>query len=191
MTYTTPPERDSRPRDGRENKKDVMIKINHQAGAVGALQLLGLLLVLMVAWLLWSGLYKPLLLILGLFSCLLSLWLARSMGFFRHALPLRSLLRLPVFWGWVLREVIKSSIDVARAVLSPSLPISPTLVELDAGETTAAGKVIVGNTITLSPGTVTIDLHEDRMLVHCLNRQAAEELLSSETQRRTGKLGIR
>ncbi len=144
----------------------------------------------MTTWLLWSGLYKPLLISLGVFSCSLSLWLAQRTGFFRHALPIRSLLRLPALWWWLLIEVIKSSIEVARIILSPSLPIQPELVEFTTTEKTNSGKVILGNSITLSPGTVTIDVDEDRLLVHCLTSNTANELRSREVERRIEKLEI-
>ena len=100
------------------------------------------------------------------------------------------LLRLPAYWWWLLGEVIKSSLEVARLVLSPSLPISPTMVELTTTEASDVGKVILGNSITLSPGTVTIDVHEDRLLVHCRTRESALVLLEQEAQRRTSQLGI-
>ena len=162
----------------------------YERGAVRPLHLAGLLLVLGFSWLAWSGIYKPLLLWLGLFSCLLSLWLAQRMGFFRHVIPLRTMLRLPGYWMWLLREVVSSSIEVARIVLNPSLPISPTMVELTTTEATEAGKVILGNSITLSPGTVTIDLHKNRLLVHCLTRESALGLLDQEAQRRTARLEV-
>jgi multicomponent Na+:H+ antiporter subunit E len=145
---------------------------------------------LLVSWVLWSGIYKPLLLWLGLFSCLLSVWLAQRMGFFRHPMSLRSLLRLPAHWWWLLGEIIRSSVEVARVVLSPSLPISPTVVELTTTEATDAGKVILGNSITLSPGTVTIDVHQDRLLVHCLTQRSALQLQDPEVQRRIARLGL-
>ena len=154
------------------------------------LQLAALLLILMVSWLLWSGLFKPLLIGLGVFSCLLSLWLAKRMGFFRHAMPLHALLRLPALWWWVLKEVIKSSIEVARIVLSPTMRIQPTVVELTTAEKTDSGKVILGNSITLSPGTVTIDVHKDRLLVHCLTDTSAAGLRSGEAERRVARLGL-
>lgn len=154
------------------------------------LQLAALLLILMASWLLWSGLFKPLLIGLGLFSCLLSLWLAQRMGFFRHAMPLRSMLRLPALWWWVLKEVVKSSLEVTRVVLSPAMPIQPRVVALDSGEQTDSGKVILGNSITLSPGTVTIDVHENRLLVHCLTANSARGLRSGEAERRVAKLGL-
>jgi multicomponent Na+:H+ antiporter subunit E len=159
-----------------------------QRGVALPLQLAGLLAILLVSWVLWSGIYKPLLLWLGLFSAVLSAWLGHRMGFFRHPIPPRALLRLPRFWAWLLGEVIRSSIDVARIVLSPSLPISPTTVDLTITESTEAGRVILGNSITLSPGTVTIDVHGDRMLVHCLTRESAEALQGMEVQRRTERL---
>jgi len=145
---------------------------------------------LLVSWVLWSGIYKPLLLWLGLFSCLLSVWLAQRMGFFRHPMSLRALLRLPAHWWWLLGEIIRSSVEVARVVLSPSLPISPTVVELTTTEATDAGKVILGNSITLSPGTVTIDVHQDRLLVHCLTQRSALQLQDPEVQRRIARLGL-
>lgn len=167
-----------------------MSDIRSQAGASRALHLGSLFLTLVVSWVLWSGIYKPLLLWLGLASCLLSVWLAQRMGFFLHPMPLRALLRLPLHWWWLLREVTKSSFEVARVILSPSLPISPTVVELTTTEPTDSGKVILGNSITLSPGTATIDVHKDRLLVHCLTRDSAMELKKGEAQRRTARLAI-
>ena len=157
-------------------------------GTARPLQLAGLLLALVVSWLLWSGIYKPLLIGLGLFSCLLSAWLAQRMGFFRHLLPPRALLRLPMYWLWLLKEVTRSSIDVARVVLSPSLPISPTMVELPTSKTSEAGRVVLGNSITLSPGTVTIDMDGETLQVHCLTRESAVDLLELEAQRRVARL---
>ena len=154
------------------------------------LQMAGLLVILMVSWALWSGIFKPLLLWLGLFSAVLSVWLAHRRGFFSHVFPLRALLRLPAFWWWLLREVIKSSIDVARIVLTPSLPISPKMIELTTSEPTDVGKVILGNSITLSPGSVTIDVDGARLLVHCLTRESAQALEGMEVQRRTARLGM-
>ncbi len=153
-------------------------------------QLAGLLLILLISWLLWSGIYKPLLISLGVFSCLLSLWLANRMGFFRHVMSLPSLLRLPALWWWVLQEVIRSSLDVARIVLSPSLPIQPEVVKLTTSETSDSGKVILGNSITLSPGTVTIDVDDNVLLVHCLTAKSAAGIRDGEVERRTAKLGL-
>ncbi|KAA1189509.1 sodium:proton antiporter [Pseudohalioglobus sediminis] len=147
-----------------------------------------LLLVLAVSWVLWSGLYKPLLLGLGVFSCLLSVYMALRMGFFRNQAMMSLLPRLPGYWWWLLREIARSSVEVARIILKPSMPISPTLVELASQADSEAGQVILGNSITLSPGTVTLDLHEGKLLVHCLTRDTARELQAGEVSRRAAAL---
>tara|TARA_R110002110_G_C13470397_1_gene720588 strand:- start:69149 stop:69661 length:513 start_codon:yes stop_codon:yes gene_type:complete len=165
-------------------------KHGQQRGVVRPLQLVGLFIALAGIWLMWSGIFKPLLFGLGVFSCILSVWMAQRMGFFRHTLSWPTAMRLPGYWWWVLCEIVKSSVDVAIRILKPSMPISPTVVELVTTEKTEAGKVILGNSITLSPGTVTIDVHKDRLLVHCLTLEGAQALQSLEAQRRTARLEI-
>jgi multicomponent Na+:H+ antiporter subunit E len=95
---------------------------------------------------------------------------------------------LPGYWLWLLREIIISSWDVAKLILQPSLPISPTVVILEAETKTDVGQVIFGNSITLSPGTVTLDLHEGKLLIHCLTSEGAKELQKGEANRRAANL---
>ena len=149
-----------------------------------------LFLILAVSWVLWSGLYKPLLLGLGVFSCVLTVILAQRMGFFRHQAVIKVLPSLPGYWWWLLREIIVSSIDVAKLILSPSLPISPMVVEVQAKTQSDVARVILGNSITLSPGTVTLDMHEGSLLVHCLTSESARALQEGEADRRTAELGL-
>ncbi|MDA0979005.1 MAG: Na+/H+ antiporter subunit E [Proteobacteria bacterium] len=148
-----------------------------------------LLGVLAVAWLLWSGIYKPVVLGLGAFSCVVTLFLARQMGFFDHSSEFHRIIwRLPGYWLWLVQEIVKSSWDVARLVLSPSLPIDPVVVRLKTGVREELGQTILGNSITLSPGTVTLDIHEQELLVHCIDRRSAEALLQGEVDRRVQSL---
>ncbi len=143
-----------------------------------------------LAWLLWSGLYKPLLLVLGLISCLLVLVLARRMGFFdKGVYSLHLIWRLLPFWGWLGRELVVSNIQVARIILSPKMPISPTITEIEALPQGQVGQAILGNSITLTPGTVTMDDHEGVLIVHCLTREGAEVLAEGEMNRRVAALG--
>lgn len=155
-----------------------------QRGASRTAAMFLLLAVLMVAWLVWSGLYKPLLLVLGFLSCVLCVYLANRMGFFERLALVKVMARLPGYWVWLLKEVIVSSWDVARTILHPKMPISPTVVEIDAGSDSEAVQVILANSITLSPGTVTLDMHKGKLKVHCLTRAGAEALLAGEAQRR-------
>ena len=148
-----------------------------------------LTLLLVAAWLLWSGLYKPLLLALGAFSCLLVLYLSRRMGLvdsdlFRGTLSLR-LLR---YWGWLAVEVVKSSLQVTRCVLSPRLPISPTVAEFDAKTEHPVDIAILGNSITLTPGSLTLRISGQRFTVHSLTQEGARDVLDGEMDRRVSEL---
>ena len=161
-----------------------------QRGESNPAALLLLFLILAISWVLWSGLYKPLLLGLGAFSCVLTVILAQRMGFFRHQAVLKVLPSLPAYWWWLLREIVVSSIDVAKLILKPSLPISPVVVELQMKTQSDVARVILGNSITLSPGTVTLDMHEGKLLVHCLTSESARALQGGEADQRTAELGL-
>ena len=163
-------------------------RLTLQRGEARLPAVLLLLLILAISWVLWSGLYKPLVLGLGAFSCVLSVYMAHRMGFFRHQALLTFLPRLPAYWWWLLREIVASSIQVTRLILKPSLPISPTMVEIEAQTQSPVGLVILGNSITLSPGTVTLDMHEGKLLVHCLTNESARALQDGEANRRTAQL---
>ena len=98
-----------------------------------------LLVSLAAAWLLWSGLYKPLLLLLGAASCLLTFWLVRRMGYFDEELfALRFSLRLLRYWWWLGGEIFRSSVEVARVILDPKLPISPRVIDIKANHFSGA-----------------------------------------------------
>jgi len=147
--------------------------------------ILVLLAALAAAWLLWSGLYKPLLLVLGTASCLLTFWLVRRMGYFDDELfALRFSLRLLRFWWWLGGEIVRSSLEVARVVLDPKLPISPRVIDLKAESPHPFDQVVLGNSITLTPGTLAIDVHEGVIKVHTLTEEGARELMSGEMNRR-------
>lgn len=147
-----------------------------------------LALLLVAAWLLWSGIYKPLLLWLGAFSCLLSVYIAHRVGFFEKSTGLHLLPRLPRFSLWLLVEIVKSSLEVVRLVLDPKLPISPTVVEIEAEPDDDVGQVILANSITLTPGTVTLDVFDNRLLVHCVTREGARAIEEGDANRRVAEL---
>ncbi len=160
-----------------------------QYGRASAASVMSLVLVLAVAWLLWSGIYKPMILGLGILSIGITLLLAIRMNFFVHTEGLPKLmLRLPGYWVWLLKEILVSSFDVARIVLSPRLPISPTVITLTSDSAEELPQVILGNSITLSPGTITIDIDESEVLVHCLTEQGANDLKHGDLMQRIRRL---
>jgi multicomponent Na+:H+ antiporter subunit E len=142
-----------------------------------------------VTWLLWSGHYTPLMLGLGALSCALVLVLARRTGFFDvdvYALHLGP--RLPGFWCWLAREIVRSNLSVARIVLSRRMPIEPTLVTVDASRLPVVGQATLANSLTLTPGTVSLDVNRGMIEVHCLTREAAAQVRHGEMLRRATAL---
>ncbi|MCB1676394.1 MAG: Na+/H+ antiporter subunit E, partial [Halioglobus sp.] len=140
-------------------------------------------------WLLWSGIYKPLLLGLGALSCLLTCYIARRMDYFdRDFFMLHFSARLLVYLAWLAKEVVRSSLEVSRIVLDPRLPISPTVLDLDARALHPIDRAILGNSITLTPGTLALDVHRGVVKVHCLTRDGADALMSSGMERRVAAL---
>ena len=152
-------------------------------------RMLVLLVPLVAAWLLWSGIYKPLLLALGLFSCLLTIYIKHRMDYFETDMfALRFGGRLLRYWLWLAKEVVKSSLDVARIVLSPSLPISPEVVTIKASCEHPVDQAILANSITLTPGTLALDVHNGEIIVHALTQAGADELKHGEMDRRVAAL---
>ena len=76
----------------------------------------------------------------------------------------------------------------AKSGLNPKLPISPCLIRLRASQSTDLGQVIYANSITLTPGTITLDVRDDIILVHNLTDEMADDLLTNEMDRRVTQL---
>jgi multicomponent Na+:H+ antiporter subunit E len=145
--------------------------------------LLGLMLAAL--WLLLSGLFKPLLMVLMTVAVLLTLLLTNRMNILDAAShPVSAALRYLPYWPWLIVEIIKSSLDVSRRVLSPKMPVSPTVFEVRSSQQTAVGRAVLANSITLTPGTVTMDVEGSRLRVHALSREAVDHLLEGEMDRR-------
>lgn len=162
---------------------------NQQQGQVSGVQLALLAFVLVLTWLGLSGFFKPLLLSLGAVSVIITLIFAVRIRYFEHVLGMTRMgWRLPAYWFWLLGEIIKSAIQVARIVLSPELPVDHRLVKITSETGEELPRVILGNSITLSPGTITIDIDERELLVHCITEEGAKDMESGELLRRINKL---
>ena len=152
-------------------------------------RILILAVLLIAAWVLWSGYLKPLLLGLGALSCLLTVWIVRRMGYFDDEnFAFHYDWRLLGFWAWLGREVVVSSIEVARVVLRRRLVVEPKVVNIDGSGLGPVDLALLGNSITLTPGTLTLDVHEGRLLVHALTAEGAAALERGEMQRRVAAL---
>lgn len=149
--------------------------------------MLGLLL--FGVWLLWSGHYTPLLLSLGMGSCLVILSLVIRMDIVDdEGQPVHLVTRLPWYGPWLLKEVVVANLDVTKRILNPRLPISPTLFVVKASQHTELGQVIYANSITLTPGTITVQVKDGHIAVHALARESQEELRRGTMDRKVAAL---
>jgi multicomponent Na+:H+ antiporter subunit E len=142
-------------------------------------------------WLLLSGHYHdPVLLALGVLSVVAVASIARRMDVVDHeGHPIHLSLRTALLYlPWLMWEIVKSNYDVARLILSPSMPISPTVIRLRASQKNDLGRVIYANSITLTPGTISIDVDDETIEVHALTREAAAALRGGEMDRRVTQL---
>ncbi|MDH3472449.1 MAG: Na+/H+ antiporter subunit E [Rhodospirillales bacterium] len=140
---------------------------------------------LFALWLLLSGHYEPLIIGLGAASCVFVALIARRMDVVdREGHPIHLTWRALMYWPWLAWEIVKSNIDVARIVLDPALPISPRVIKVEASQAEDLGRVIYANSITLTPGTVSIDVRGGTIEVHALTRSLAEGLETGEMDRR-------
>lgn len=148
------------------------------------------LLALYAFWLLLSGLFTPFLLAAGVGSAAAIVWLARRMNLIDHeGFPIELGLRpFLSYWPWLGKEILKSAWDVSKRILDPRLPISPTMVEFVPSQQSDLGLVIHANSITLTPGTIAIEVERGRFLVHALTQEGAAGLAGSEMDRRCREL---
>ncbi len=147
--------------------------------------------VLLVVWLLWSGFWPgvsesgSLLTGLGVVSCLAVVLIARRMQVVdREGTPIEVTRALVLYAPWLIWQIVRANVAVARIILHPRLPIRPQVIRIRASQKTDLGRVIYANSITLTPGTVTIDLQGRDLTVHALTDEAARGLATGEMDRR-------
>jgi multicomponent Na+:H+ antiporter subunit E len=85
-----------------------------------------------------------------------------------EGLPFQLGWRLLVYMLWLVKEMLVATINVARIILSPGLPIDPIVVRYRASQRTDLGRALYANSITLTPGTVTMGVDGDELEIHSL-----------------------
>lgn len=142
-------------------------------------------------WLLLSGYFEPLLLGLGLASVVTTVWLAHRMDVVDHEghpihLAPHALL---IYWPWLFWQIVKSNWDVAKLILSPKMPIHPQVFTTQATQLSEVGRTTYANSITLTPGTVTLAAHPDGTFeVHAIDHATREGVETLDMNRRCTKL---
>ena len=150
-------------------------------------------IVLVAIWLLLSGMLKTLLLVLGALSVILVVWIDHRMHAERRLQVRLKPAETVMYLIWLAWQIVLSALDVSKRIIAPGLPISPTLVRVPAPQRSAIGQTMYANSITLTPGTLSVDLDregEPEILVHALTVDGARDLLGAEMSDRVSALEI-
>ena len=137
-----------------------------------------LFVILLSLWLLMSGHYTFLIISLGVISCLFCVYLAKRANLIdNEGLPLFFLPRLLNYLLWLFKEIFNSNIGTAKAIITGN--INPEIFIVKSSQNTDVAKVTYANSITLTPGTVTIQINEDKFEVHALNSDFGNDVRSN------------
>ena len=146
----------------------------------------GLVFTLTVLWLLLSGHYTVLLLSLGLFSIILVTVICLRMNIITYEQPeiLSQIVKYIPYTFWLVMEILKSNIDVMKRIVNPKLPISPRWVTIRTTQKSDFAKVIFANSITLTPGTISMDVDGNNIDVHALSESGADGLATGQMDKK-------
>jgi len=132
---------------------------------------IALFLILMVVWILVNNSFSEPIIIIGLvLSTIITLLFGVNLRIFDELKFTPASLGYTLIYLFVfLIELIKSNLDVARRVLTPSLPINPGIVKTKTILKSKMGRMILANSITLTPGTLTVDIKGDTLYIHWID----------------------
>ncbi|MYJ73197.1 MAG: hypothetical protein F4092_15815 [Rhodospirillaceae bacterium] len=143
-----------------------------------SVRLVGLYLALFAFWLLMSGHYEPLIVGFGVVSCAAAVYIARRKDIVDHeTLSWYLKPRLPSYWLWLLWQILKANLDIAKRCVLPGSRIDPCVFRAPANQDTSVGVVTYANSITLTPGTVSLQTWDHEIRVHALTRGTARDVL--------------
>ena len=139
-------------------------------------------------WLAWSGHYTPLLVGIGFFSAVGVALLGRAMGIVdSHSIPLHLTHRAVTYIPWLANQTVRSNLGVIRRIFFPRPDDVPETVVTHPFQRTDLGRVTYANSITLTPGTVTVGMDEEKIIVHALTPGTAEGLRANDMNRRVAR----
>lgn len=149
---------------------------------------------LMGLWLGLSGHYDSFHVGLGVLSVVLILSINRRLRHLPVApnqVPARfqfQLFRLLAYFVWLPVQIFFSAVYVAKIVVSPRMPIQPQFVRFRSAQPNALAQMILGNSITLTPGTLTVNVEGDEFLIHSLTEDTTAGLLDGTMQTKVARL---
>ena len=137
-------------------------------------------------WVLLSASFEWIHLGLGLFFSFVVAWVNSGHSPFvpKFGLWCRVVFYLP----WLFYKIVQSSLHLSKLILHPKLPISPQLITVDSKLNHHAAVVLFGNSITLTPGTITAEVNRNKLIVHALDKDLSEDLISKEMESKVAEI---
>lgn len=139
--------------------------------------------VLLGLWLLLVGNLQRAEVVAGIVVAALITWVAgsRLTLFSGVKITPSALISLGRYLGYFAVALVRANLDVARRVLSPALPIRPAVVRVRTGLRSSLGRLLLANSITLTPGTLSVDVQDDTILVHWIDCPPGTDLEGATT----------
>lgn len=151
--------------------------------------IVSLIVVLSLIWLGNSGFFNGLLLSLGAVSIIFVVFMSNRLGIIdEESQPLHVSRRIVVYWLWLLKTLVKSNITVIKRIWKGPSSINPVVARIPISQKTEMGQAIYANSITLTPGTTTLDVEDDTMIVYALSDNAIRYLMTGDMDRRVSRL---
>jgi multicomponent Na+:H+ antiporter subunit E len=136
--------------------------------------------ILVIVWLLLSGIYEPLMLSFGVISVLISLWLTKRMlRIDQEQYTFFVTISLVKFLSQLFYKIVVSNYDVTLRVLGIR-PVQSTFITIEIPFDNDVAKVLYANAITLTPGSASVALSEHTLLVHTISEQGAQDLANGD-----------
>ncbi len=135
--------------------------------------------IMLVFWVIMSGMFDAFHFTLGVLCCLLVAHFSASLLFPESGRPwFRELIGVILYAPWLAKEILLANLQVAYIILHPRMleKIDPHLFRFKSKLTRPLAKVTLGQSITLTPGTITVNIHEDEFTVYALTTESAEAL---------------
>lgn len=136
-------------------------------------------------WLLLSGIYQPLIIAFGVISVLIVIYVLKRMDETdSEPKSVATGFRIVRYFTWLTGQIIASSIHVSKLVWGNPKSLSPSLAKISVDEVPDKVRVLYANSITLTPGTLSVDIEDDEITVHALQAQSINELKEGDMEKK-------
>ncbi len=141
-------------------------------------------------WILLSGEFTFILITSGIIASLIVAYLSHDIFIGKTDLKTEvgRVFRFFVYVPWLLWEIVLANVEIAYLVLNPKPLVDPQIVRFKPDLKTDLGVVTLANSITLTPGTVTVEANKEEFVIHAIWQKSAEGIISGEMQRKVKKI---